>query len=114
MIPAVIGTLAYVSLEYSDAAWSGAVGLVGGVIAAPGLLLAGAPFGDESSYLIAGVGSAVLWLIVGYAAARRATRNPLATWSDFWRHYLWLAGGIWLGSCLALAIATVMLGEDLI
>ena len=31
--------------------------------------------------------SAVLWLIVGAVAARRTTRNPMATWPDYWRTY---------------------------
>ena len=33
-------------------------------------------------------------------AGRPATRWP--TWSDFWRNYRWLAGGIWLGALAAL------------
>ncbi len=114
LVPAAIGAVAYVALEYSSASWSGAVGLAGGVIAAPGLLAVGAPFGNSNLYLLAIAVSGVLWMAVGLVAARRATRNPLATWSDFWRHYLWLAGGIWVGSLIALGLATIALGEALI
>lgn len=114
LVPAVIGAVAYASLELSEAAWSGTVGLIGGVIAAPGLLVVGAPFGDSNRYLLAIAMSGLLWMAIGLFAARRATRNPLATWSDYWRHYLWMAGGIWLGACVALGIATVWLGEALI
>lgn len=113
VIPTIVGALAYASLEYSDASWSGAVGLLGGVIAAPGLLVVGAPFGDSSLYSLAIAASGVLWLIVGLIASRQATRNPLATWADYWRHYLWLAGGIWVGAGIALGLATISIGEAL-
>jgi hypothetical protein len=58
--------------------------------------------------------SAVLWLVVGAIASRRATRNPMATWSDYWRNYWWLAGGIWLGAASALAVARFVVGEALV
>ena len=45
-------------------------------------------------YPIAVGASAVAWILVGWIASRRATRNPLATWNDYWRHYFWMAAGI--------------------
>jgi hypothetical protein len=114
VIPGVLGALAYAALHYSDASWSGAFGLVGGVIAAPGLLAAGAPFGDRDLYPLAAIASGFLWIAVGFLASRRATRHPMATWGDFWRHYFWMAAGIWVGSGAALGIATVSIGETLI
>jgi hypothetical protein len=50
LVPAVVGAIAYLSLQWSDTSWSGAVGLIGGVFAAPCLLLVGAPFGDDGLY----------------------------------------------------------------
>ena len=114
LLPALIGAIAFASLKFSESAWSGAVGLVGGVVAAPGLLAAGAPFGDQSVYPVAILSSGVMWIAVGFLASRRATRHPLATWGDFWRHYLWMAGGIWVGAGAALGIATVSIGESLL
>ncbi|WP_394943082.1 hypothetical protein [uncultured Ilumatobacter sp.] len=113
LFPALIGGTSYATLYQSDAAWSGAIGLIGGVVAAPGLLIAGAPFGDRSMYPIAVAASAVAWVLVGFLASRRATRHPLATWSDYWRHYFWMAAGIWVGSGIALGVATISLGEAL-
>ncbi len=113
ILPGVVGAIAYAALKYSDAAWSGAVGLFGGVLAAPGLLLVGAPFGERDLYPFAVLGSGLLWMLVGYVAARRATRNPMAAWPDFWRHYFWLLFGIWAGSVAALMIATISLGEEM-
>lgn len=114
LLPTVIGVVSYAALGLSNASWSGAIGLLGAVIAAPLLLVVGAPFGDSSRYLLAIVASGVLWLGVGWLAASRATRNPLATWTDFWRHYLWMAGGIAGGAVLALGMATIALGEALL
>ena len=81
--------------------------------AAPGLLLVGAPFGERGLYALAIAASALVWLLVGFLASRRATRNPVATWSDYWRHYAWMCGGIWLGSCLALGIAAAVISDSL-
>jgi hypothetical protein len=112
--PAVVGAVAYFSLQWSDTAWSGAVGLIFGVFAAPALLAAGAPFGDRDLYPLAIAASAVLWLLIGVLASRRATRNPMATWADFWRHYAWLCAGVWLGAGTALAIAAYSIGDSLL
>ncbi len=112
-IPGIVGIVALAALRLFDTAWSGAVGLVGGVLAAPGLLVVGAPFGDRSLYPWAVLGSAALWLVLGFVASRRATRNPLATWTDYWRHYLATMAGLWLGAGVALAIATAVVGEPL-
>ncbi|MGZ0193650.1 MAG: hypothetical protein ACKVG5_15130 [Acidimicrobiales bacterium] len=113
LLPALLGGASYAALLLSDAAWSGAVGLIGGALAAPGLLITGAPFGDRAMYPIAVGASAVAWILVGWIASRRATRNPLATWNDYWRHYFWMAAGIWFGAGIALGVATISLGEAL-
>ena len=105
VIPGIVGLIAYASLQLFDTAWSGVVGLVGGVLAAPALLFVGAPFGDRSDYPLAVLASGVLWLIVGFIASRRATKNPTADWSDYWRHYLVMLCGIWVGVGVALAVA---------
>lgn len=114
VIPATLGLIAYASLQLSDAAWSGAVGLVGGYFAAPALLAIGAPFADRSIYPIAALASGAMWFVVGVLASRRATRHPMATWGDFWRHYSWMLLGIWVGVGVALAIATLQIGSDVL
>jgi hypothetical protein len=77
------------------------------------LLVVGAPFGNSDLYSIAIAASGVLWMGVGLIASRRATRNPLATWTDYWRHYFWLASGIWVGAGIALGRATITIGVSL-
>jgi hypothetical protein len=114
LIPGALGAIAYLSLQLSDASWSGPVGLIGGYFAAPALLAIGAPFADRSVYPIAAAASAVMWFLVGMLAARRSTRNPMATWGDFWRHYGWMLAGIWVGVTVGLAVATVRLGDGVV
>jgi len=113
LVPSVVGAIAYVSLRLFDGPVSGGVGLVGGVFAAPVLLPVGAPFGDRGLYPLAVGASAALWLAVGFLVAHRATRNPVATWGDYWRHYAWVCGGIWAGAALALAIAALVISDSL-
>ena len=84
------------------------------MLAAPGLLVAGAPLrADNSGYLVAVVGSAALWMLVGAISARRATRLPAASWRDYWREYLWLAVGVWLGVVVALVAVNLVFGRAL-
>ena len=55
-----------------------------------------------------------MWVVVGIVAARRATRSPVATWSDYWREYLWLAAGIWLGVVVAVVAIRLTIGGALL
>lgn len=112
--PAIVGAIAIASLRLFESALSGAVGLVGGVMAAPALLVAGAPFGDRDVYPLAVAASALVWVLLGFLAARRSTRYPLATWHDFWRHYAWLCGGVWVGCWAALGIAAWSVSDALV
>ncbi|MGB0112728.1 MAG: hypothetical protein WBP59_05870 [Ilumatobacteraceae bacterium] len=114
IVPGIVGAIAFCSLRWFDSALSGAIGLIGGVFAAPGLLAAGAPFGDRDIYPVAVIASGLLWLLVGFLASRRATRNPMATWGDFWRHYAWLCAGVWVGAGAALVISALTISDSLI
>ena len=112
--PAVLGLVAMAALALGSGKSSALIGLVGGVIAAPTLLLAGAPFGHGDAYTLAVVASVPLWLLIGFVAARRATRSPMATWREFWHEYAFLAAGVAIGAVAALVAATVILGETLL
>ena len=111
--PAVVGAAAWLALRLADDRWSGLVGLFGGVVAAPGLLVAGAPLADESGYPLAVLASSPLWLMIGWLASRRATRSPMATWREFWREYTWMFVGVAAGAAGSLIAATAILGESL-
>lgn len=112
--PLVLGAMAWVALAVGEDRWSSAFGLFAGVIAAPGLLVAGAPFGDDGIYPAAAAASALLWLLVGWLAARRATRSPMADWRDFGRELLWLSCGVAVGATVALFGASTIIGEPVI
>ncbi|MFW2334761.1 hypothetical protein [Ilumatobacter sp.] len=115
LIPMIIlGAIAMVALRLGDGRTSGLIGLVAGVSAAPGLLIAGAPFSDDAAYPLAVLASTPLWLLLGLLASRRATRSSIATWRDYAREMLWLTIAVVLGAGGALIAATASLGESLI
>ncbi len=103
-----------VALRVGDGRASGLIGLVGGVSAAPGLLVAGAPLADDGRYPLAVLASVPLWLVLGLLASRRATARSMASWSDYARELTWLTVGVMMGAIAALVAATSVLGESLI
>ena len=112
--PAALGLFSLLLLRGNTSLGRGVAGFLAAVLAAPGLLVAGAPLRSGSGvYLGAVAGSAVLWMIVGAVAARRATRLPVASWRDYWREYAWLAVGVWLGVIAALVAVNLIFGRAL-
>lgn len=112
--PAVLGLIALVLLHGSTGVGRGVVGFALALFAAPALLAVGAPLSTGTGvYALAIAASAVLWLMIGVIAARRATRSPAARWADFWREWAWPAVGVWLGVIVALVIADLALGKAL-
>jgi len=109
--PAALGALSFYLLHDNTSTARGVLGFLTAILSAPGLLVAGAPLATGSApYTLAVVGSAVVWLAVSVAATKRATRTPVATWGDYWKEYLWLGGGLWLGVIGALVAANLILG----
>ncbi len=109
--PAALGAIALILLRDNTSTVRGVMGFLTAVLAAPGLLVGGAPMtGGTALYMAAAAGSAVMWLLIGFAASARATRRPVATWGDYWKEYLWLAGAVWLGVIGALVAANLVLG----
>ena len=109
---AVLGGLAWLSLYDNVSSVRGVFGFLLAVLAAPCLLVAGVPLTPGAASCVAAlVGSALMWLTLGSLAARRATRRPVAMWSDFWREFVWLAAGVWAGVVLALAVVDLLLGR---
>ena len=109
---AALGLSAWAALHDNTSSIRGLVGFLLAVLAAPTLLVAGVPLTAGSSlYGVAVVGSAVLWFAIGTSAARRATRTPVASWGDFWREFVWLAAGVWVGVIVSLAAIDLLLGR---
>lgn len=82
--------------------------------AAPALLVVGYPFATSSERPIGILLSIPLWLLIGFCAARVATRNPVAVFADYWRAYRWLAVAVFAGVAVALIGASLFLGRSLI
>lgn len=116
LAPAALLALAsYALLRNNTATSRGIAGFATAVLGGPALMAFGIPLATGSGQLMLGaLVSAVLWLLVGLLAARRATRSPVATWRDFWREYLWLAGGIWAGVVAALVVVELSVGRALL
>ena len=112
--PGIVGVISLLLLRHHTSLVRGVAGFLTAVVAAPGLLVVGAPLrSGRGVYLIAIVGSAVLWLVLGAIAARRATRLPAASWRDFWREYVYLAVGVCLGVVIALGVVNLIFGRAL-
>lgn len=111
---ALIGGAAWLVLQLGDGRASGLFGLAAGVTAAPGLLIAGAPFADSGNYPLAVLGSVPLWAALGVLASRRATARPMAAWDDYARELVFLTLAVAAGAVAALAVAAAVLGESLV
>lgn len=109
---AVLGGLAWLALYENSSSIRGLVGFLLAVLAAPTLLVAGAPLtAGSATYAVAVLGSAVIWFAIGSVATKRATRSPVASWGDFWREFVWLAAGVWVGVVVSLAVIDLLLGR---
>jgi hypothetical protein len=106
--------LSLLLLHHNNSFGRGILGFLAAVFAAPGLLVVGAPLRTGGGvYTGAVLGSAALWMLIGAIAARRATRSPVASWRDYWREYLWLAAGAWIGVVAALVAVNLVFGRAL-
>ena len=115
LVPMVIlGGVALVALRAGENRLSGLVGLIGGVSAAPGLLVAGAPLASSDNYPLAVLASVPLWLFLGLIASRRATTRVVASWGDYARELVFLTLAVVLGALAALIAATQILGESIV
>ncbi|MCU1362100.1 MAG: hypothetical protein JWN99_3389 [Ilumatobacteraceae bacterium] len=113
--PAMLGILAMLMLHNSHTTTRGVGGFVAAVFAVPLLPAFGVPVRSGGSlYLLAVVASAVVWLVVGLIASRRATMQPFATWGGYWAEYLLLAASVWVGVVLSLVVADLVLGRTLL
>jgi hypothetical protein len=109
--PAVLAAIGGALLWGSDSGKRGLPGFVSLVLGVPVLPLLGVPAeGGSGRYALAAAASAVVWLVIGWIAARRATRLPVAGWAEWRKEYFPLAIGVWTGAIAALIIAGMMVG----
>ncbi len=113
IVPAAAMSLASLAaLHNNSSSIRGLTGFLLAVLAAPTLLVAGAPLTTGTPmYGAAIVASALIWLAIGSLSSRRATRTPVASWGDFWREFVWLAAGVWVGVLVSLAAIDLLLGR---
>jgi len=110
--PGALAMLSVLLLRNNTTTVRGVLGFVSATLAAPALMPFGIPLSNDPKRMVLGILVSVgLWLVLGFVAARRATRSPVATWRDYWREYLWLASGVWLGVVAGLLVIEVVLGR---
>ena len=115
LVPGLLGVLALLLLRGNTSTGRGVAGFGAAVLAAPALLVLGAPLrSGAGTYLAAIVASAGLWFVLGFIAARRATRRPAASWRDFWAECGWLTVGTWAGVLVSLIATNLVLGSALL
>jgi hypothetical protein len=115
LIPAILGIVSLVLLHNSTSTSHGIGGFLAAMLAVPLLPAFGVPIrSGGSTYLLAVLASAVVWMVVGLIASRRATRAPFARWGTYWGEYLMLALSVWGGVVLSLVAANLVMGRALL
>jgi hypothetical protein len=115
IVPAALGAAALLLLWGSTSTGRGVGGFALALLAAPALPAAGVPLRSGAKVvLLAVAASALLWLGLGWFAARRATRDTPATWARFWGEFAWMAVAVWAGTGLAVLGANLVLGRSLL
>lgn len=85
------------------------------LLALPCLLVFGVPLTSGSATIaLSVVTSAVLWMALGAIAAARATRRPVAAWSEYWRELAWSAAAVWVGLGAGVLLVDLLLGRPLL
>lgn len=113
-LPSVTGLVAIAALVFGQGRTAAVLALLTGVIAAPGLLVVGAPIADQGAYPLAIAGSVPFWLLLGWVASRRAARHPITAWREFWMEMGLLYVAVGIGAVAGVLIAAVRLGERLL
>ena len=81
-------------------------------LALPTAILWGIPLrGGASRYAGVIASSVVLWAILGVWASNRATQRPIATWRTWFREYIGLLIGVWLGVAVGLFALGTIVGQ---
>jgi hypothetical protein len=113
-LPGITGLIAIAALVFGQGRAAAVLALLTGVVAAPGLLVVGAPIADQGTYPLAIAGSVPFWLLLGWVASRRAARHPITAWREFWMEMGLLYIAVGIGAVSGVLIAAVRLGERLL
>ena len=115
LVPATLGVVAALLLWGNTSTGRGVGGFLLALLAAPALPMAGVPLRSGAQVLLlSAAASALLWLALGWFAARRATTGGSATWRRFWGEFAWMAVAVWTGTGLAVLGANLVLGRSLL
>jgi hypothetical protein len=81
-------------------------------MALPTAILWGVPLhGGTPRYIGVVATSALVWALLGIWASGRATRRPIASWRTWFREYLLLLAGVWIGVFVGLLALAALVGQ---
>jgi hypothetical protein len=104
-LPALLGCISALLLNWGGSTARGFLGSAAVLLAAPTALFAGAPvLGGSTRYLVVALTSLLVWLLIGFWAGARSTRNPICDWRDYWREYAALVIPMWVGVIVAYGV----------
>lgn len=89
----------------------GAANFVALVAAFPLMPVLGLPAADGAGRTAIAVGASLaVWLVLGQVVAGRVTQRAVAGWREWFREFVVLGSGLWLGAVGAVVLAAVVLG----
>lgn len=89
----------------------GAVNFVALVAAFPLMPVLGLPAADGTIRTLVAVGASLaVWLVLGQVVAGRVTQRAVAGWREWFREFVILGSGLWLGAVGAVVLAALVLG----
>lgn len=89
----------------------GSLSFVTMVAAFPLMPIAGIPAADGTvRTMVAVVASLAVWWVLGQAVAGRVTQRAVAGWREWFREFLVLGSGLWLGAVGSVLLAAFVLG----
>ena len=89
----------------------GALSFVAMVAAFPLMPMVGIPAADGAvRTAVAVAASLAVWWVLGQVVAGRVTQRAVAGWREWFREFLVLASGLWLGAIGSVLLAAFVLG----
>ena len=89
----------------------GTVSFIAMVAAFPLMPIVGIPAADGNVRTVVAVGASLaVWWVLGQAVAGRVTQRAVAGWREWFREFLVLGSGLWLGAIGSVVLAAIVLG----
>ncbi len=89
----------------------GSVAFVFMVMALPVMPILGMPAAGGSTRMLLAIGiCAVVWWFLGQVVAGRVTKKPVVGWREWFREFIVVGLGLWIGAAGGLLLGVLVLG----